>query len=116
MHDHKKQRRPRHRPHIQPDDPSPVPMLIVGALVVGLAGGAASVAVEAGSIDPIIETISPMKHGVRDWRSRPPRAGDYWQGCNDARAAGTAPIYDDEPGYRPEMDGDGDGIACEPFR
>jgi hypothetical protein len=21
-----------------------------------------------------------------------------------------------EPGYRPEMDGDGDGIACEPWR
>ncbi|MDD3800234.1 MAG: excalibur calcium-binding domain-containing protein [Novosphingobium sp.] len=37
-------------------------------------------------------------------------------GGNDARAAGTAPIYLGEPGYRPEMDGDGDGIACEPRR
>lgn len=49
-------------------------------------------------------------------RVRPPRAGDLWGGCNDARAVGTAPIYRDEPGYRPEMDGDRDGIACEPVR
>lgn len=26
------------------------------------------------------------------------------------------PIYRGEPGYRVEMDGDGDGIACEPYR
>ncbi|WP_229667300.1 excalibur calcium-binding domain-containing protein [Sphingopyxis bauzanensis] len=37
-----------------------------------------------------------------------------------ARAAGAAPLYRGQPGYRPEMDGDsdgvGDGIACEPYR
>lgn len=27
-----------------------------------------------------------------------------------------APIYSGEPGYRESMDGDGDGIACEPLR
>lgn len=51
-----------------------------------------------------------------DSRIRPPKAGDVWQGCNDARAAGTAPIYSYEPGYDSKMDGDGDGIACEPHR
>ncbi|MFT3964870.1 MAG: excalibur calcium-binding domain-containing protein [Sphingobium sp.] len=49
-----------------------------------------------------------------DMRKRPPQAGDNWGGCNDARAAGTAPIYRGEPGYRANMDGDNDGIACEP--
>ena len=49
-------------------------------------------------------------------RARPPQPGDVWRGCNDARAAGTAPIFAGEPGYRPDMDGDGDGIACEPYR
>ena len=48
-------------------------------------------------------------------RQRTPQPGDVWGGCNDARAAGTMPIYRGEPGYRPEMDGDGDGIACEPY-
>lgn len=49
-------------------------------------------------------------------RQREPQVGDHWSGCREARAAGTAPIYRDEPGYRPEMDGDDDGIACEPYR
>ncbi|WP_184059911.1 excalibur calcium-binding domain-containing protein [Sphingomonas aerophila] len=49
-------------------------------------------------------------------RARAPQPGDHWSGCNDARAVGTAPIYEGEPGYRPEMDGDSDGIACEPYR
>ncbi|THD38349.1 MAG: excalibur calcium-binding domain-containing protein [Sphingomonas sp.] len=43
-------------------------------------------------------------------------ASVYYAGCNEARAAGAAPIYRGSPGYRPEMDGDGDGIACEPHR
>ncbi len=39
----------------------------------------------------------------------------YFSGCNAARAAGAAPIYRGQPGYRQEMDGDNDGIACEPY-
>jgi len=53
-----------------------------------------------------------VANGVR--RLREPRTGDRWGGCNDARAAGTAPIYRGEPGYRSDMDGDDDGVACEP--
>ncbi len=40
----------------------------------------------------------------------------YYSGCREARAAGVAPIYAGQPGYRSGMDGDGDGIACEPPR
>lgn len=40
----------------------------------------------------------------------------YYSGCREARAAGVAPIYRGQPGYREGMDGDGDGIACEPYR
>jgi hypothetical protein len=39
----------------------------------------------------------------------------FYRRCADARAAGAAPIYEGQPGYRPELDGDGDGIACEPY-
>jgi hypothetical protein len=45
-----------------------------------------------------------------------PHDSVYYSGCNAVRAAGAAPLYRGEPGYRPEMDGDGDGIACEPHR
>ncbi|MCK0093630.1 DUF1524 domain-containing protein [Rhodococcus sp. HNM0563] len=37
----------------------------------------------------------------------------YYQNCAAARAAGAAPLYVGEPGYRPKMDGDNDGVACE---
>ena len=39
-----------------------------------------------------------------------------YSGCNQVRALGKAPLYAGQPGYRSEMDGDGDGIACEPIR
>ncbi|WP_137680564.1 excalibur calcium-binding domain-containing protein [Aurantiacibacter suaedae] len=40
----------------------------------------------------------------------------YYRNCAAARAAGAAPLYRGQPGYRPQMYGDGDGIACEPYR
>jgi Excalibur calcium-binding domain len=43
------------------------------------------------------------------------RSAVFYSGCREARAAGAAPIYLGDPGYRPEMDGDNDGIACEPY-
>jgi hypothetical protein len=43
-------------------------------------------------------------------------ASVYFSGCNEVRAAGLAPLLRGEPGYRPEMDGDDDGIACEAHR
>ncbi|MEO7365810.1 MAG: excalibur calcium-binding domain-containing protein [Sphingomicrobium sp.] len=39
-----------------------------------------------------------------------------YSGCNAVRAAGKAPLYAGQPGYSEDMDGDGDGIACEPHR
>ena len=52
-------------------------------------------------LNPSAETSSPSIH---------------YSGCNDVRAAGAAPLYRGDPGYRPDMDGDDDGIACEPHR
>jgi hypothetical protein len=40
----------------------------------------------------------------------------YYSNCDAARAAGVAPLKRGQPGYRPELDRDGDGIACEPYR
>ncbi|WP_370308217.1 excalibur calcium-binding domain-containing protein [Sphingobium abikonense] len=38
-----------------------------------------------------------------------------YRNCREARAAGAAPLYRGQPGYGPHMDGDSDGIACEPY-
>lgn len=45
----------------------------------------------------------------------PSRQGQYFRSCREARAAGAAPLRRGQPGYRPEMDADGDGVACEPL-
>jgi Excalibur calcium-binding domain len=37
----------------------------------------------------------------------------YYPNCAAARKVGAAPIYKGQPGYRPGLDRDGDGIACE---
>lgn len=37
----------------------------------------------------------------------------YYKNCTAARDAGAAPILRGEPGYRPALDRDGDGVACE---
>ncbi len=39
----------------------------------------------------------------------------YYPNCDAARAAGVAPIRIGEPGYRRQLDRDGDGWACEPI-
>ena len=78
-------------------------MQVVGAaLIAGLAIGAVS-SVGTNGDQAVVRTGAPS-------------AGAYYPGCNAARAAGVAPIYRGEPGYRPELDGDDDGIACEPHR
>lgn len=42
--------------------------------------------------------------------------GVYYRNCAAARAAGAAPLYRGQAGYRAAMDADGDGVACEPYR
>lgn len=42
-----------------------------------------------------------------------PKVDVYYANCTEARAAGAAPLFEGEPGYRLAMDGDKDGIACE---
>lgn len=37
----------------------------------------------------------------------------YYRNCAAARAAGAAPLYVGDPGYRSGLDGDSDGVACE---
>jgi Excalibur calcium-binding domain len=42
-----------------------------------------------------------------------PAAPAYYSNCAAAEAAGVAPISRGQPGYRPELDRDGDGVACD---
>jgi len=45
-----------------------------------------------------------------------PGNGRAYRNCDEARAAGAAPVRRGEPGYGPHLDRDNDGIGCEPYR
>lgn len=44
----------------------------------------------------------------------PAQSSVYYKNCAEVQAAGAAPLHRGEPGYRPGLDKDGDGVACEP--
>lgn len=37
----------------------------------------------------------------------------WYANCAAVRAAGKAPLHRGKPGYRPALDRDGDGVACD---
>lgn len=45
----------------------------------------------------------------------PAASSPYYANCDEARAAGAAPLHRGEPGYAPHLDRDGDGVACETY-
>lgn len=87
-------------------EPSFASQLIIGCLAVSAITWFATPRINAVQLTA---TSTPEENARRE-------ASVYYRGCDDARAAGAAPIHQGQPGYRPEMDGDHDGIACEPYR
>jgi hypothetical protein len=59
---------------------------------------------------------SPVPRTVVPRQGAPAASSSMWRSCAAARAAGAAPVYRGQPGYNPNLDGDNDGIACEPYR
>lgn len=60
----------------------------------------------------------PRHEGSRP--APPPRSGEperpeevRYEDCEAARKADAAPLEPDDPGYREELDADGDGMACD---
>ena len=112
--------------------------LLVAALILGLAGGYAwSAMVKPAPHLRIPKAVTPklfdapQSSSDREWAARALGRDDpaidvdrddptkveqsvHYAGCNEVREAGKAPLYAGEPGYRADMDGDGDGVACEP--
>lgn len=67
----------------------------------------------AGVTPPEHRTVPPTS--PRAVSTLPLLAGTvYYPGCREARAAGVAPMYRGQPGYRAGLDADDDGIACDP--
>ena len=62
---------------------------------------------------PIVATTEPEPEPAPPPAPAPPDPNVYYKNCDAARAAGAAPLYQGDPGYRPGLDGDHDGVACE---
>lgn len=66
-----------------------------------------------------LDAQQPSGSSYAPAETRPPQVSSAnwsYRNCREARAAGAAPLYAGQPGYGAHMDGDGDGIACEPYR
>ena len=93
--------------------------ILVGA---ALLGGTAGFVWSAVPLAAASESIVPAQAAEKIEPAGPPVSSQeveqsvYYAGCNEVRAAGKAPLYASQPGYSERMDGDGDGIACEPIR
>ena len=72
--------------------------LVVGAIALGIAG-------------------TPIAHAAPSTTTSSPApttgASVYYPNCKTVCDDGAAPIYRGQPGYRPGLDRDNDGIACE---
>jgi hypothetical protein len=55
-------------------------------------------------VSPVPSTVTPTAVAS---------ASGYYGSCAAAEAAGAAPLRRGRPGYRPELDRDGDGVACD---
>ncbi|MEV0214392.1 excalibur calcium-binding domain-containing protein [Micromonospora sp. NPDC050695] len=58
-------------------------------------------------------TTAPRKPAPKPTRTSSQPKAPYYKNCDAVRAAGADPLYPGEPGFRAELDRDGDGEACE---
>ncbi|MDC5699041.1 excalibur calcium-binding domain-containing protein [Intrasporangium calvum] len=59
------------------------------------------------------KTVTAVAPFAGSGGTAPKTSNTYYANCDAARAAGVAPLYVGEPGYRSGLDRDNDGVACE---
>lgn len=76
---------------------------------------ASAAAAEAEPPEPAVQKEEPAQAPRQSGQNPDSEgaAGAYYANCTEAKAAGAAPLYRGEPGYREKLDRDKDGIACE---
>ena len=89
-------------------------IFLVAAALLGLTGG------YAWSQWPKPASAAAVANAVKAPSAKPGQtsadveASVYYATCADAVAAGKAPLYPGQPGYREELDPQGVGVACQP--
>jgi hypothetical protein len=85
---------------------------ILGELGFGTALAAPFIALILGACDEAGGPTPPTIDTIPSVSTSPTPSGPYYRDCEAARAATAIPLYRGQPGYRPGLDRDGDGIAC----
>lgn len=90
----------------QRSNPKPTPLWLAGV-------GAFAIAYVGATY--VLSPDAPGKAQLRrEWSKR--TTDQQYSGCGQARTNKHENIASWEPSYRSHMDGDGDGLACEPYR
>ena len=63
---------------------------------------------------PAVFAVAALCLSVGTGHASPAVADPPYEDCSQARADGRSSIPSTDPAYRPELDLDGDGLACEP--
>lgn len=96
-----------------PDVPHPVELPVVAPMLEARSSGL--VADPAPVLPPTTEEPTEVELPEQTAPTEPTDAPEvHYDDCDAARADGAAPLVADDPGYRPELDPDADGIACAP--
>jgi hypothetical protein len=74
---------------------------------------AAQAAAEQAARDAAARRVAPAPAAPAPVAPAPAAPSAYFGSCADAKAAGAAPLYSGQPGYRAALDRDRDGVACE---
>lgn len=98
-------------PNIVGLDPATANAVLVAAGLSGSGWGSGIVVSQSVPAGTVVSSAQSISYTAETPRVTTPYA--YYENCTEARAAGAAPLYYGEPGYRPKLDRDGDGIACE---
>ncbi|WP_344698624.1 excalibur calcium-binding domain-containing protein [Sphingomonas limnosediminicola] len=87
-------------------------VLLLSAILLGLVGGY-SWSKWSGAVP--VQPTSPSAVSKPSETAEELESSVYYADCDAARAAGSAPVMAGRPGYRAELDPDGDGVGCVPI-
>lgn len=103
-------------PHIVGLDPDTAAAVLTAAGVKGNVSGSGIVVSQTPEAGAVLSTSQSASYRAEAPRQVIPDSGGggaFYENCSAARAAGAAPLYRGDPGYRSKLDRDNDGIACE---
>lgn len=102
-----------------------VAMRMIVEAVGGLLAIGALLIVKFGATEDVLAWFDQTEEPQRYMSSNNPWSKDYveparsapvhFRNCSEAKAQGFTNIPIGAPGYRGDLDGDGDGFACEPY-